>query len=231
MERIGSAVAERIGRNGSSKTTERENLMPKSRKREYQFQFNPHVHLNKKQQEAVLDWLNSKPEFRRRRPTEREFIKECKRRGSPLRKAGIMEVDVQRAAEAYWRAEAQYILRHVDVVEVDIETNNPVGPPVRAWIDIGRNPDRSISEESYVPTSRVANNPSMRATVLDRAHSDFRAWLARYERYSEFFKEFSQVIKAYRELEQSRQQSRTNGRSRKKASQDRRRTKKQKVAQ
>ncbi len=55
-------------------------------------------------------------------------------------------------------------------------------------------------EENYIPAQRVANNPSMKASVMDRAHADMDAFIRRYERYAEFMEVFSPVIKAYHEM-------------------------------
>ena len=91
-------------------------------------------------------------------------------------------------------------LRHIEVIRVEVKTGRHLSEPVRAFIPISLSAGGRISEESYIPARRVANSPSMRRTVMEQAHADFLAWLERYERYDEFMKEFSPVVRAYREL-------------------------------
>jgi hypothetical protein len=152
----------------------------------------------KRVKKAFLNWLESKPQYKKRHPTVAEVIREARLKGSPI--SCIFEQTTRKAAEHYWRDQSQYMLRHVDIVQVVVKTGEVVSKPVRAWIPISIGNCGRIDEDAYVPAQRVANSPSMRQDVIERAHNDFMAWLDRYERYDEFLKTFSPVVEAYRKL-------------------------------
>ena len=58
-----------------------------------------------------------------------------------------------------------------------------------------------IPEENYMTARRIADNPTLRSSIVDRAHADLLAWIARYENYAEFFEIFSPVLEAYKHVE------------------------------
>lgn len=151
----------------------------------------------KRQREALLKWVNL-AKFKKRKPTPAELVRECKRKGSRL--YGLMKVSQKKAAESYWRQTAQDILRHIDLVRVDMEINEVVGNPVKAWMPIKIEACGRIPEDSYVPTPRIVNNPGMKGTVIDRAHREFLAWLQRWENHVEFMQEFSPILEAYKKI-------------------------------
>ena len=158
---------------------------------------------------ALLAWV-ALPKFKNRKPTPDELVAECRKRSSPL--YGLIEVDQKRAAGIYWRQIAQYYLRHINVVRINVRTKEQVGGPVRAFIPVEVSSGGHIFEDSYVPAGRVADDEELRKTVLDRAGSDIEAWIQRYERYTEFFSVFSPVIDAYRKVQLQIEQGR-NGSS------------------
>lgn len=151
---------------------------------------------NKKQREALLKWSNQK-KFDGRKPTPDELTSECLRKSSPL--FGLMKSDVKSAAMVYWRQTAQDIIRHINVVKVNIYTKE-ISKPVVAFLHIKREQCGRISEKNYVPADRIMENPLLRQNILERAHGDFLAWMQRYERYSEFLEEFSPVLDAYQKV-------------------------------
>lgn len=174
--------------------------MAKAKRAKYRYEKILSVNLRygtKVQRKALLDWVNL-PKFGRRKPTPDELVAECRRKGSPL--YGLMKPTQKRAAETYWRQTAQDIIRHIDVVRVDIKTSKVISKPVRAWVPIKVEQFGRIPEESYIPTQRVPDNPLLKQTILERAHNDFLAWMQRYERYSDFLQEFSPVINAYKRM-------------------------------
>jgi len=150
----------------------------------------------KAQRKALLKWINQ-PKYRQRKPTPAELVTACKR-GGPL--FGLMTTNKEQAAQNYWRQTAQDIIRHINVVRVDVRTDKVLTKPVVAHIAVKRGQYGRIGEDDYVPAQRVADDPKLRASVLDNAHADFLAWKQRYERYAEFMQEFKHVIAAYGEL-------------------------------
>lgn len=155
-------------------------------------------HGNKQQREALLNWVNQ-PQFADRKPSPDELTKECLRKSSPL--YGLMKTDVKTAAQAYWRQTAQDIIRHINVVRVNIRTGEYLSEPVRAWVPIGIDDKGRIPEDNYIPTQRAMKSRATRLTILEQAHKDFSALIARYKRYAEFLKEFSPVLEAYEKLQ------------------------------
>jgi hypothetical protein len=154
-------------------------------------------HGTAQQRAGLLEWVNQ-PKFNDRKPTPEELTKECRRKTSPM--YGLLKVDQKAAAEAYWRQTAQDIIRHIDVVRVEIKTGKAVSKPVRAWVPISIEKGGRIPEENYVPTQRAIQGKRTRATILDRARREFEAWMDRWERYDEFAREFSPVLEAYRAI-------------------------------
>jgi len=167
----------------------------------YEYSISDFARLNKVQKGVLLKWLHEQPDFRTRRPHIDDLIAEFRRKDSPLN--CLAENSVQRAARQYWRERAQYLLRHIDVTRVEITTKMQTGP-VRAYVAITTR-GGSVPEENYIPMQRVANNTTLKHTVLQHAEADFLAWLSRYEKYSEFLDEFSEVIAAYRKVEKRRE--------------------------
>lgn len=170
---------------------------PSKPKTALQYVMSGHCRKSKRAKEVFLKWISQK-RFEQRKPTVAEVIKECRRKGSRLR--CCMEQSTQKAAQKYWRSEAQYLLRHVNVVRFEIETSKVLTKPIRAYIPINVDAGGHIKEENYIPALRVMEDPVMKRTVLERAHRDFLAWLDRYERYDEFMEEFSSIVAAYRKL-------------------------------
>lgn len=166
--------------------------------------------------EAFLKWVESNPEFKKRKPTVAEVVKEFRRRGSPLRVC--VEQSVEGAAKEHWRSEAQYYLRHVHVVEYNIKTNE-IGEPIRAYIPTKFSYQGHVYEDDYLPKHVVAASPEYSETVVDRARLDLLAWLERYKRYSEVLKVFAPMITMFKSIqaEITKSQSQSRNRKRRKA--------------
>lgn len=138
--------------------------------------------------DAVIKWIDG--EYGTRKPTVEEFIKASRTPGTLLYEAKVLERNVTKAAEHHWREEAQYYLRHVNVVKINIVTRE-ASPPVRMYIPIKRSKGGTIKEEHYVNAKRVMEDSNMTETVIQRAISDLIAWADRYERYAHFLDYFS----------------------------------------
>lgn len=162
----------------------------------FQYQMDTDIHRNKKFQGIFLKWIKSRPVFKHRKPTVKETVDEM--RNGCLK--ALVEQDVKKAAEKYWYSEAQYYLRHITVVKIDIYTKKPVSRPVKAYVPIGSK-DRNghIPNHSYVPSTRIIQDPVQAYTVLERAKNEFENWKARYEDYAEFFEVFQPVLDAFEE--------------------------------
>lgn len=154
--------------------------------------------------EAFLEWVNSRDEFKRRKPRVEEVIAEARRKDSPLHV--ILSHNgcntAEKAAGQYWRLEAQYYLRHVNVIRVSVVTDKILTKPIRAYIPVTYSRGGRIAEENYFTAQRVADNPSMKFAVVTRAYTDLQAWIERYERYAEFMGVFSEVVAAYKKLDE-----------------------------
>lgn len=154
--------------------------------------------------QAFLDWVNSRSEFKRRKPRVDEVIAEARRKGSPLHVIlahnGCNSAEI--AAKSYWRLEAQYYLRHVNVIRVSVTTDKILTKPIRAYIPVVYSRGGRIEEQNYFTAQRVADNPSMKFAVVNRAYADLQAWVSRYERYAEFMGVFGEVVAAYKKLDE-----------------------------
>lgn len=164
----------------------------------YKYLISDNCRLNKHQKSVLLKWITSHKAYQHRKPTVVELIKECRRPGSKLN--CLMEQNVHKAAYHYWYERAQYLLRHVEIIKVNIITKDVIREPVRVYIPTKIEKCGRIPERNYAHMHRVANSPLLKQSVLERAHADFQAWLYRFERYAEFLDEFSDVINAYKRL-------------------------------
>ena len=145
---------------------------------------------------ALLSWINQ-PKFRNRRPAETELVAEFLRKNGPL--YGMVETEPREAARSYWYERAQYILRHVHTVKVNVVISKQVSQPILTYVPIKRGRFGRIDNQDYIPVKRVMDEPDLRATVLENAHRDLLTWFARYERYAEFLEE--SIVDAYKLLE------------------------------
>jgi len=157
------------------------------------------------QRATFLDWMTTHYSGSEHPPTPEEVVKAAKRKTSSIH--SLFEWDVNKAAHQSWLAEAGYYLRHLLVVKIDVNTNVEVGPPVRAFIPLKRGRYGRVGREDYRKAQRVANMPSLKQTVLERAHADFLAFLDRYKAYSEFMNSFDPVIRAYEKVSQKKNAS------------------------
>jgi len=164
------------------------------------FQLSEHCHIKARFREPFLKWYTKTEKTKGRRPTIKELTAEMRRKGSPLQ--GMVKQNQREAAGEYWRKMAQYYLRHVDVVRVNIVTKEILTQPVRAYVALEKKRHEAFGEGGYVPTGRTMTRTE-RLSVVKQARADFDAWLARFERYAEFMNTFRPVVEAYRKLQES----------------------------
>ena len=89
-------------------------------KYKYQYQINDQCRKNREAQELFLDWVNKGSKFKNKKPTVEETIEEMT--NGCLK--GLVEQNAKEAAKIYWRSEAQYWLRHTDLVKINIKTGD-----------------------------------------------------------------------------------------------------------
>lgn len=172
-------------------------IMVKS-KYKYEIQISDNIHRKKQDKARFLKWIKSNPKFKRRKPTVAETVYEMTK--GCLK--GLVELDQQKAAQKYWRAEAQYWLRHITVVKINIQLTTETYDPIPAYIPIKRGQYGSIDENNYIPSTRIMGNHRAKMQVVDRAMADLECWIQRYERYAEFFEVFDPLVKVYQKIKQ-----------------------------
>lgn len=151
-------------------------------------------HVSKQDAEALFAVIRDV--FKGEYPRPEELVKEARKKRSPIH--GLFEWDLRKIAAGAWRAKAQYYLRAIQIVVVNIDTSEVVKQPVRAFVPIRIDQGHRIPSECYIPTQRLHDMPAERGIVLERAKADFENWLRRYERYADFLEVFDPVIEAYR---------------------------------
>lgn len=150
----------------------------------YQYRMSANCRLRKRQGEAFIEWIKSNPTFEKRRPTLEEVIHACKT--VPALK-GLMKQTREEAAQEYWKLKAQELLRHVEMVVINIKTEEVITKPIVAYIPIKFERNGHVFPENYIPAKRVANDASYQVPVIERMYRDLMAWWERYQRYIEFF--------------------------------------------
>ena len=167
---------------------------------EYELKMSDNCHRSKQKKSAVLAWIKAKKAFDTgRKPTIAEFIRDALKPGTRLYKANVLEHNQKKAADKYYYKEAQYYLGHLQVIKINVKTRE-ASPPIRAFIPIKFSRCGTVKEGDYASAKRVANDPSIRDSVLERAYRDLLAWKNRYLDYAEFLEVFNPVLKVINKL-------------------------------
>ena len=151
-------------------------------------------HVNKEDAGKLFIVLRDK--FKGERPSPDAFIKEAKRKASPIH--GLFNWDVKEAAESHWQAEAQRYLRSVVLVRVSVKTGKIISGPVRAFVPVEY---KRHAVTRYAPGATLSASPADVYAVLGRVRSDFRSWLSRYKAYTGFLEMFDPVVDAFEAIE------------------------------
>lgn len=95
------------------------------------------------------------------------------------------------AAERYRETQAQYIIRHIEVVPEVTQT------PTRAFVSITREPkgEKRKPEYFYHTISEVMNDENMKQQLLAQAFSDLAAFKRKYITLSELADVFAAIDK------------------------------------
>lgn len=96
----------------------------------------------------------------------------------------VFEWDDAVAAEAYRVDQARYVIRSL-VVQI---SKAPDAPPVRAFVSVTRDTDRS-----YTSTTHALADPDLRQQVLERALAELQSWRRRYSELVELAQVFAQI--------------------------------------
>lgn len=114
---------------------------------------------------------------------ERNLVLESARNPeSPLHTE--FEWDDRKAAEAHRLDRAGYLIRSIEV----IVTETPATKPIRAFVSVQRDEDRS-----YTSVAHALASPDLRAQVVAQAWADLEAWHRRYAELAEFAKFFAMI--------------------------------------
>jgi hypothetical protein len=106
--------------------------------------------------------------------------------GAPLHRA--FEWDDQRAAHAFRVEQAKYLIRSVEVV---IDRGQPEPKPIRAFVSVVRDEDRS-----YTSTVHALADQDLRVQVIEQAWKELEAWRQRHAELVEFAKVFALIDQA-----------------------------------
>ena len=152
-------------------------------------------HVTKTQAEPLFEVIKTK--FNGERPSPELLVKEAKKKTSPIHH--LFDWNIGRAAEAHWRERAQYYLRSIHMVKIDIRTETIISGPV-PFATPTYDVENTHKVIEYTPTQRISKDEPI-GIVLERARCDFRSWLSRYSTYVEFFGYFDELIKEFERLE------------------------------
>lgn len=116
----------------------------------------------------------------------RTVVEEARPEDAPLHPA--FEWDDAKAAEM-WRVEqAGYLIRHIEVVH---EKENGEATPIRAFVSVKRDEDRS-----YTSVEHALSDEELRQQVISQAWAELEAWRKRHAELIEFAKVFSIIDQA-----------------------------------
>lgn len=172
----------------------RKNSKPRTK---LQYTIGRGFHVKKADAEALFTVIRDV--FKGEKPSEDELVKEARKKRSPIH--GLFEWDDPTAAKQARHLLAQYYLRAINVVVINVDTSEVIKQPVRAFVPVRIEGRHRI--DSYIPVQRLhdQNKRFERKSVLERAKADFESWLRRYERYVEFLDTFDPIIQAFRKAQ------------------------------
>lgn len=164
----------------------------------YQYSIDPNLRKTAEQKAALLEWVEAN--YRTgSRPTPEELIAEATREGSRLREVNLIETDTGKIVNKFQRSEAQYCLRHIRVMRIDIRTQEKT-PAVNSHVGI-RTYQGRIPDNNYLDMKRAPYSPAASGSILDRAYNDLMAWVHRYSDYEEFLGSFKPLLEIIEDLE------------------------------
>jgi len=171
--------------------------MAKKRRTRKELRIRDELRAPREHKQLFVKWLSSHPEYAKKRPTVDEVVREM-RHGclKPL-----VTQSVREAAQKHWREQAQYWLRHVVVVEIDIELGTEVANPVQKYIPIDSISVEPNDEHRYRTAEEVKNTPLYAQSVLHRARSDIANAIERYVTFAEFLEVFAPLLTEFKRIE------------------------------
>lgn len=129
--------------------------------------------------ERIRTWRNG-------RLDPQDVIEASRDPGAPLHPA--FEWDDAKAAVEHRREQAKYLIRSVEVV---IDRGAAEASPIRAFVSVERDADRS-----YTSTFHALADPELRRQVVASAWRELEAWQKRHAELVEFAGIFAQIDKA-----------------------------------
>lgn len=149
----------------------------------YQWKHGAHVQIEAQVAGEELERLRS---INNGRLTSEMVLAAAQADESPLHEA--FEWNDARAALAHRLDQARYLIRSVEVV---VERSGAEPTPVRAFVSVERDTDRS-----YTSTAHALADEELRRQVLDRAWHELEAWRRRHAELTEFARVFSEIDQA-----------------------------------
>jgi hypothetical protein len=129
--------------------------------------------------ERIRTWHNGRLEAK-------DVVEASRERGAPLHAA--FEWNNARAAAAYRIEQAKYLIRSIEVV---VDSAIEEARPVRAFVSVVRDEDRS-----YTSVSHALADPDLRRQVLVGALRELEAWRDRYAELVELANVFAAIEEA-----------------------------------
>jgi hypothetical protein len=116
----------------------------------------------------------------------KDVIEASRDPGAPLHPA--FEWNDTKAAAEYRREQAKYLIRSVEVV---VEKSADERTPIRAFVSVERDNDRS-----YTSTFHALSDAELRQQVVGQAWKELEAWQKRHAELVEFAGIFAEIEKA-----------------------------------
>lgn len=135
------------------------------------------------------------------RPSAKVLLREARKKSSPLHGLRRFDWDQKSAAAKYLLDQADYYVRSLRFIEVNVKTQKVVSGPVRLDYTIERRKHRVI-RTSKAEELRDGEDNGDREAVVNRARSELVSWLNRYGPLISYLGMFDPVIKAITEVEQ-----------------------------
>ena len=129
--------------------------------------------------ERIRTWRNG-------RLDPKDVIEASRDPGAPLHPA--FEWNDTKAAAEYRREQAKYLIRSVEVV---VEKSADERTPIRAFVSVERDNDRS-----YTSTFHALSDAELRQQVVGQAWKELEAWQKRHAELVEFAGIFAEIEKA-----------------------------------
>ncbi len=159
---------------------------------EWEMRMNVACNLTEKQKKAFVKFYDDT--FGNERPPASVLIREARKKKNKAVWDLFDNWNVEVAAERHWEAQAKYLMRNLDWVKYDIVTQEIIGKPIKAFVNIDIKPDRSVPTEYYIDVRDVYKKEDV-AFIMKKCRRELTIVVERYQHFAAFFDIYGDLMR------------------------------------